>query len=508
MEALGISIDGNEIKFALLRKKDKQIELVNYEKIHLQEGGRKKEEGEAHEESYDEVFGLAEPEEKQETPQEEIGEPSETDTNLLFNAVSKYGDTKPKIGTNILQSDVSFTNVTITGDLKGKNLKKTVKDELLNMTQDIDDENFGYISKNGTECIAFYHNKKLFLLNQVFDIVKELKSNMKISLVDLNELALINLFNTMVEVEDEFSIVIYVGNEFSRILYFQGKNLVSLSPLINEGYRSETLSSALYGKIIFEHDTLGFEEVNNLYITGDGDIKKYVEFFKGKFADSNVSGFPFNQFLSVPEEVESRAIDSFAIPITIAWKILEGKERNFIDTNFLPSAVAKQQKLFTITWHGLILALLILLSAGYFLYSNNGVNKKIKEVKREINNLNIKIEGITPVVGAVDSISNDIKNFSSVSVLMDSLKPKNILFSDFITYFTNNIDEINSIWLLDFSRTLNNFNISGDALYRTRIFRLANTFKDSQIRSVNSKIIMRKNIFNFHISGKIPQRKE
>lgn len=508
MEALGISIDGNEIKFALLRKKEKQIELVNYEKIHLQEVGGKRVEGEVHEESYDEVFGLAEPEDKQEAPQEQVEESQEADTNLLFNAISKYTDTKPKIGTNILQSDVSFTNVKIPGDLKRKKLKKAVKDELLNMSSEIDDENYGYIPKNDTEYIAFYHNKKLFLLNQVLGIIKELKSNTKISLVDLNELALINLFNTMAEVEEGFSIVVYIGNEFSRILYFQGKNLVSLSPLINEGYRSDTLPNALYGKIIFEHDTLGFEEVNNIYITGDGDISKYVDFFKGKFSDSSVSGFPFDRFFNVSEEKEAGAIDNFAIPITLAWKILEGKEKNFIDTNFLPSAVAKQQKLFTITWHGLTLALLILLSMGYFLISNGDMNRKIKDMKREINNLNIKINGLTPVVAAVDSFSADIESFKSVSVLMDSLKPNNILFSDFITYFATSIDDINSIWLHDFTGTLLDFNISGDALYRTRIFRLANSFDDARIRSVNSKVIMNKNIFNFHISGKIPRRKE
>ena len=506
MEALGISIDGNEVKLALLRKKDKHIELVNYEKIHLQEGGGKKVEGEAHEESYDEVFGLAEPEEKQDTTQEQAEEPPETDTNMLFNVISKYSDTKPRLGTNILQSDVSFTNVTITGELKGKKLKKTVKDELLNMTQEIDDESYGYIKKNGTECIAFYHNRKLFLLNQVLEVTKELKSNIKISLVDLNEIALINLFKTMVEVEDEFSIVVYVGNEFSRILYFQGKNLVSLSPLINEGYRSDTLPNALYGKIIFEHDTLGFEEVNNVYITGDGDIKKYVEFFKGKFADSNVSGFPFDQFFSVPEEVEGGAIDSFAIPITIAWKILEGKQKEFIPTNFLPAKIARMQKAFTLTWHAGLLTLLILLSMGFFFYANNKADNKIKEINTEISNLNIKINGIAPVCAAIDSISNEIAIIKKRDALIDTLMPK-IRYSDILKYLTENVDNINSLWINDFSSSYLNFNLAGQSLYRTRIFSLAKIFENSNINDVSTQVILNKNIFNFSINGTLPEKK-
>ena len=72
---------------------------------------------------------------------------------------------------------------------------------------------------------------------------------------------------------------------------------------------------------------------------------------------------------------------------------------------------------------------------------------------------------------------------------------------------TENVDNINSLWINDFSSSYLNFNLAGQSLYRTRIFSLAKIFENSNINDVSTQVILNKNIFNFSINGTLPEKK-
>ena len=503
MEALGICVDGNELKFAHLRKRKNSIEIIGLEKVFIKKTGKEKISQKETEEGYEDVMGLTDSDEG--AVQEEVS--PELEDNVIFNTISKYSKKNLKTGMNILQSDVSFTNIFTNFGSKEKNIKKKIREELEKISSDINDENFDFITKRRNEYIAFYHNNKLDLLNQILNVKSTIKSGIKISLIDINEIALINLFMNMIEVDEEVNILVYVGYEFSRSLFFQGEKIIDFSQLINEGYRSDGLLTNLYGKIIFVIDTLGFEEINNIFITGEGNLSQYEEFFKEKFPESTISKLPFEKFFNIIDESKKAEVDSFAIPISLAWKILEGKEKSFIDTNFLPASIRKQQKVFSIAWHRFIIVILIILLVAYSYRENENIDNEIKNMKSEISLLNIKIDDITPVAQAVDSIANEIAKIKPNIVLVDKLKPENVLHSDLLKYLSNNVKNLNSIWVNEFLASGETFSFSGNSLYRTRIHKLASAFEQSRINNVDSKQIMGKDIFDYYISGEIPSNK-
>ena len=503
MEALGICVDGNELKFAHLRKRKNSIEIIGLEKVFIKKTGKEKISQKETEEGYEDVMGLTDSDEG--AVQEEVS--PELEDNVIFNTISKYSKKNLKTGMNILQSDVSFTNIFTNFGSKEKNIKKKIREELEKISSDINDENFDFITKSRNEYIAFYHNNKLDLLNQILNVKSTIKSGIKISLIDINEIALINLFMNMIEVDEEVNILVYVGYEFSRSLFFQGEKIIDFSQLINEGYRSDGLLTNLYGKIIFVIDTLGFEEINNIFITGEGNLSQYEEFFKEKFPESVISKLPFENFFNIIDESKKAEVDSFAIPISLAWKILEGKEKSFIDTNFLPASIRKQQKVFSIAWHGFIIVILIILLAAYSYRENENINNETKIIQSEISLLNIEIDEITPVAQAVDSIANEIAKIKPNIVLVDKLKPENMLHSDLLEYLSNNVKNLNSIWVNEFLASGKTFSFSGNSLYRTRIHKLASAFEQSRINNVDSKQIMGKDIFDYYISGEIPGNK-
>ena len=500
MEALGICVDGNGLKFAHLRKRKNLIEIIDLEKVFIKKTDKGKISQEETEEGYEDVLGL---EVSDETAVQAEVTP-ELGDNAIFNAISKYSKKSLKAGMNILQSDVSFTNIFANLGSKEKNIKKKIREELEKISSDISDENFDFITKSRNEYIAFYHNNRLDLLNQILNVKSAIKSDIKIILIDINEIALINLFTNMIETDEEVNILVYVGNEFSRGLFFQGNKIIDFSQLINEGYHSDGLLTNLYGKIIFGIDTLGFEEINNIFITGDGNLSQYEEFFKERFHESVISKLPFENFFNIIDDSKKAEVDSFAIPISLAWKILEGKEKYFIDTNFLPTSIKKQQKAFNIAWHGFIIVILIILLGAYSYRENENINNEIKNIKSEISLLNMGIDEVTPVAQAVDSIANEIAKIKPNIVLVDKLKPENMLHSDLLKYLSNSVRNLNSIWVNEFSASGKTFSFSGNSLYRTRIHKLASAFEQSMINNVDSKQIMGKDIFDYNISGEIP----
>jgi len=106
-----------------------------------------------------------------------------------------------------------------------------------------------------------------------------------------------------------------------------------------------------------------------------------------------------------------------------------------------------------------------------------------------------------------DSLSLVIANIKPKTVLIDSLTPKTMLYSDFLKYIADNVRVINSIWIKEFSASSKSFTLSGTALYRSRIYRLASVLEQSKINDVTTTQIMGKDIFNFTISGEIPVKK-
>jgi len=506
LEALGISIDGNEVKFAYLKKNKNVIDIIGLEKVFLRSSGveRPAEEKEE-EETYDDAFGLEDSVEETATEPEAEFDQGE---NAIFNVLTKYAKNNLRIAVNISQSDVTFVNISENFGAKEKFLKKNIIEKLQNISKDIALENFDFITRGENEYTAFYHNNKLDMLHDVVSAKSGIKSNMKISLLDVNEVAIANLFTNMIDSDNEKSIVVYVGNEFSRIIFFEGAILNSLSQLIHEGYKSDNLLPSLYGKIIFEIETAEIEEVNNIIITGDGDIPRYTEFFKEKFTESKIMSLPFEDYFNIIDETKIVEPNSYAIPISLAWKVIEGRSKNFIDTNFLPSNIRKEQKTFTIAWHGFIIIAFIFFTIMYSIRENSKINNQIDITNTIINTLNNDITEIATRALAVDSLYTEIGKIEPQIALIYSIRPKYVLYSELLRDISLDVREINSLWLKNLSISFNRFTLQADALYRTRIHRIANTFENSRIINVETAKVMDKNIYNFNISGQIPGKKK
>jgi len=498
VEALGIYLDGNEIKLAHVRKSKTFMEILKCERVLLQRAAEEMQEEEQEEEtSFDEIFSGDEDIDISSVSPEQA---SEGDTNILFNTLARYPQQNLSIGMNTLESEVSFIDIVADfTQLKQKEIKKKIKEELEKFSGDVIKENYDCIVKKNNECTAFYHDNQLSLLQKILQIKETTKSNVKISLVDANEVSLFNLYANLVG--EGTSILVYVGNQFSRILFMEDRQLLRISQLINEGCHSKNLHASLYAKLLFELDTLDIEEISNIYITGEGDLAELEAFLKEKIPEGVIKHLPFNKKFRAMGEIEESGLDGYAIPLAIAWKILAGKDTGFVDTNFLPADIKKQQEAFRLAWHGYLMLAVLFFATFFFVVQWHQFSARRDTAAKEIDLKENELVTEREITEKIVEMDNEIARYTGIMMLADSLSASGTMFSDALRYMSNTIRRTNSIWINDFILREKDFRISGKSLYRQRIHILSERTGTSIIESMDEENIRGKTIYKYELSG-------
>ena len=233
-----------------------------------------------------------------------------------------------------------------------------------------------------------------------------------------------------------------------------------------------------------------------------------VSFFRGKFPECRVDRLHYEERFeyAIPEIRDD--IDAFAVPVSLAWKILAGEEYDFIDSNFLPEKIQRESKRTVLTPAGAALIILTVASLGFLYRQHMAVNAEIERTRTEIRLVEEETEAIRVTALLADSVAREIDGIVPKIALIDSLKAKTVQNSDFIRYVAGEIRNVNSLWIKEFDSDGRTFTLSGHALYRNRIHLLADVFESASISSVTATEIRDKTVYSFTFTGKIPVREE
>ena len=500
MEAIGIAIDGDEMKIAHLRNGRDRITVMNVETVWLTENGQPDTTGATQQDRRDdEILGLTTT--NSEDPEHPVED--KVDEDLVINTLCRYAGKNRRIGLNIPQANVSFTNISVPHPHK-RNIRQQVREELANISRTIQDDGFGYIPKSDDRYLAFYHNNSLDLLNRISSMNETLQQKIKVSLLDVNEIALIDLMTRLQTESDGIHVLVYVGNEYSRVLFFQGNKLFDFSPLIHEGHRSPELHTALYGKIVAEIDMAGFDDIDTIQLAGSGELDWYAEYLGERLPGAKISRFPLADYFSVEDTVEEGDLDAYALPLSLAWKVLGGKKRANNDSNLLPASFQRRQRLGYPAWHTTMLFLSVIGLIAYSALAWQTMTSDLRQTNRDITAMDQIIQDITPRAMTVDSMITAMSRIQRRMTLVDSLNPGTVLQADFLREISGNADKINSLWMTDIEMAEGKFTMMGHSLYGSRIHKWANTFDEAEINLVNFAKIQKNDIFQFQISGDIP----
>lgn len=499
-DALGIFVDGLELRLAHLSLRRNRIVIEDLKKVTLL---KKLDEHVTNRVGFGEereLFSASEEDEKG-----LLLESDRTDSNadVLLSLLTNYSLKKSQIAYSIAEPSVYYH--TLEGD-PGKNgrLKKRALDELKAIrTGAPDPEEVELITslEKGTLCIV--REDGLHLINLLEEIKPFLGNRLpRIPFIDAVEVALMNLARLSCELaEGEITVIIYVGVEFSRIIFMKGKEHLHFAPLITEGSESPNLDNRLYSRILLEQDNLVAPQIHRVLMAGNAHKIRLKEFLEKRIPSVKAEYLNFESLEKANPQAQTwEACSEYAVPIVTAWRVLDPKNKKFTPVNLLPVSLIERQKFFKLKWHGYAILALLFFVTLFFTWN---YFKLQVEVNQQSNILRVKEQRLAEnlsLKASVEALQKKIGQHKNAIAIYDSLVPGSDLWTRILTKSTKKIADLNSIWLTSITSTNDGgMEVAGVSLLRTRIPKFVSLFKNATLKQVTEKEIRDRRVYEFQL---------
>jgi hypothetical protein len=506
--SIGIFVDGLELKLAKLSIKKGKIVLDELITTTL---ASKLEERQI---ASVELDTLGETNEAFALPSAETPEDVATDNNsVLLGLLSKYPTnsyvlsyaiSEPSIYYHILESDYG---------LKGTKLKQRVLDELRNVRAvqpAMDAIDFFYSVDKNLVCVVREDGTTML---RILEEIKPFlgKHLPRISLIEVADVALINLARANYGfTPDEITAIIYVGVEFTRLIFMKGSEFFHFAPVLGEGYDSPNIQNTVYSRLLLEQDNMGIPRIDKILLGGESRRIAFDEFIREQLPEVDVQYFrtPYLDTSGISTELQEQ-IPEYAVAIASAWKVLDEAHPGFYPVNILPESVKEGQRTFKLAWHGYVLLLLVFIASFYFTSRYAKVQVEVSSKKSVLNQLQDKVDENEKLKTAIASLNEQIGRYNIALAVYDSLVPGSERWNKTLAQLAKGVEDLGAIWVTEVRSLANGaMSIQGYTLYRVRIPRISALFDNATLSKVEVKEIREKAppVYSFIIS--IPPQAE
>lgn len=537
-EFTGIVLDNDLLRVARLKVQGKKLHLVKLDKYSLAEpiketvrepehafdtaGG-----SETEDEDSDSIFGLDDDDlegaledttedddlsfdDFEDEPSEEndamsldmVEETDQAQTNeiVLHNILTSLDTKKARIGVNIPAGETIFQVLRDTdfNQVKRKDLIQNLEEKLESIygVQKTSD-NYAYeVREDGSVLLASLEDEPPLL--RIFDRTRDIYSGkLQIEEVFPDEVILSGLVRANYEMpEDEITGILQFGETRCRIVFLKGKEILQVSPIINEGTQSRNFLNTIFSKILFQLDSGEVPNLNRLIIANNTQGGSAIDFFKKNFPDIKVGEFRFDEDKFDPGDQDRESVRAFTTAIGMAWAAA-GVDKAFPPLSLIPDYVIDQQKIFSLHWHGVLLLVLIFvapLTFNYF-YQNNVI--QIENLHDSIAQTNSQLEQIAPTVADVEELEVELAEIQEDLVLLDTLSQGSREWSAKLSMVNEGIQNIRGVWFTNLNNDGDVVRLEGYSLYRARIPRVVDVFDNATLLDVQIDEIRDREVFRF-----------
>jgi hypothetical protein len=433
------------------------------------------------------------------------GEGEGDDNNaVLLGLLSKYPKGRFSLTYSLSEPSIYYHVMESDFGLKGKKLKERILEELRSIrafqpSEDAVDS----IKTDEGNLLCIVREDGLSLINSLESIKGFIGNRIPIiPAIDSADVSLMNMVRQNYDLQaQDMSVIIYVGVEFTRLIFMRGDHFYQFAPIIGEGYDSPNLQNTVYSRLLLEQDNLGIPRINRIILAGQCKRIGFKDFLSQQLPDQEIDYLLAPQLdtsMLSPEDQEM--ISEFAVPIGAAWKVLDPTSPRLYNVNLLPSEVREGQRVFKLAWHGYLLMALLFVGAFFFTMQ---ISQKAKEI-RDLRDVLVlkesqKAENLT-LSNSIMALEEQLGRYRTSLALYDSLIPGAERWSRVLTQLSHGVEDLNSIWLTDFNGQVDgSVNMNGYAVYRTRIPRLSTLFENAVLREVNVQAIREQTVYRYKI---------
>lgn len=506
-QAVGLCVDGAGLKVAVLSRKRGTVRIEGLLRDvlpnSLEEDYPEEESSPSPaEQAGEDAFGLAEPKEGAGVLEEEE---EITNQSVLLRALGKFTLRKEYFAVNMPASRVYYYEFEEgPGSKKRDKIRKYLREELQSSYQiDLPLDAVDFLQTDDGRLLAVAHDHGLAVLDLVEEVKSFLHGPVTVALADTNEIALMNLVRASYSFSgQEVVAVVYIGEEFSRVLFMRGNDYLSFGGVVNEGRQSPRVLNALFSKILLEQDVSGMPDIDRFLLSGDcGDVDAQA-FFARQFPDARVDYLVPPPLDSTGRRENEEDIASFAIPIGLAWKALETKNDIFYDTDFVPKHIRDRQNAYKLAWHGFLAIGLIGVAVFALVGQWEAQTRAIRNTQQSVQRLEASIaevEADIASMGSLERLRDQISRYEEDIAFMDTLSQGAQKWSLMLRELALQAKGLQSVWFEHFSSKGNLVLLKGRSLYRSRIPKMSQRLGDAILQTVSPVEIRGTDIHEFEL---------
>ncbi len=376
----------------------------------------------------------------------------------------------------------------------------------------IEKDQIDFISLDERTHLCVFTDKDIAVANTVNAVAAyNEKRYYKIHSIKNAEIALANFVSRTTKFfPEDYSLIIYIGKEFSKLIFLEGQNLKHIGATLDIGVKNLHTYDVYFSKILLEMENGGVPRLDNVVICGDDRSENLVLSFYGTFPEANISELEFDIFdiTAIPEE-ERQEISSYSIPIAAAYEYYAEEDKELTGINILPKYIIENQKKIQLGWHSFVILPLLFIAAFYFTYSVLSGSQEIKELDNKINHLEQMAIQNQGILDQMTPISERISNFDNTQAILDSALSGTEVWGTTLERVSNFVERRRNFWIshLETSNS-EDILIKGFSLSRNVLTEFSEYNNSSILKNVVYEPLREKNAFAYTMNFKIENSKE
>lgn len=303
---------------------------------------------------------------------------------------------------------------------------------------------------------------------------------------------------------EDFSLIIYIGKEYSKLLFLEGQQLKHIGATLDIGTRNLHTYDVYFSKILLEMENGGIPKLDNIILCGEDRSENLILSFYGTFPEANVTELKFDNFdtSNLSEEVIAN-LSLYTIAISVAVDYFDTLEKTTHGISFLPKYIIENQKPFQFGWHGYALLPFLFGAAFFFTFKATSNINDIKEMDLQIKQMKDKQAQNQALLDEIAPLDQRVASFDNTQIIIDSAAVGTEVWSKLLTKVSDFMETRRNFWITKLVTTGKEVAIDGYSLSRSVLTEFAEQFKNSTLQSITYDPIKKESAFSFKMKFKI-----
>jgi len=327
------------------------------------------------------------------------------------------------------------------------------------------------------------------------------------------ESTLINAALTQYKFEkDEYVLLLYLSKENKIALILQNDNYIKSFPLVIQANDPDIIREAIVSKIMLEQDISQLNITQNILIFGDFISEEDIDFFILSFKSNFIDTFAFTKEYTIQNElpiefnpeINKDIIPKYVPSIMLAYRAINNKSKRIHMLNLLPQHIIDKQKIFKLSWHGILIMIFVFLTTLWSTYDSLQKKIELKALRAENQTYNVKINEKKAFQNILFEYSAQVDFFEQNRVNITGIIGKNNQWAHIISKFSSFANNHSYFWIQEISGGELNLFVRGTSYNKGNIEAFSNILPKGNIRKINLTNIENEPVWTYEIGFEYP----